>query len=77
MKRLYVLPEFRGAQIGRALIEAVLKLGRTLGYARMRLDTHIATMGAAAELYRQLGFVEVPPDPMPRIEGLSYMELGL
>jgi carbonic anhydrase len=77
MKRLYVLPEFRGAQLGRALIEAVLNLGRNLGYVRMRLDTHIATMGAAAELYRRLGFVEVLPDPLPPIDGLSYMELRL
>lgn len=77
MKRLYVLPEFRGAHLGRVLIENILTLARTVGYARMRLDTHVSTMGAAAELYLRLGFVEVPPDPMPRIEGLSYMELLL
>jgi carbonic anhydrase len=75
MKRLYVAPSFRGRDLGNALIGRVLQAARGLGYTRMRLDTHLATMGAAVKLYRKLGFVEVPAHPMPQVEGLSYMEL--
>jgi carbonic anhydrase len=77
MKRLYVAPSFRGRNLGNVLIDRVLQAARGLGYTRMRLDTHLPTMGAAVELYRKLGFVEVPADPMPQVEGLSYMELRL
>ena len=55
----------------------ILDVARDLGYRQVRLDTHLATMGTAVELYRQFGFVEVPPDPMPFTEGLSYLELTL
>ncbi|HZD32832.1 MAG TPA: GNAT family N-acetyltransferase [Candidatus Angelobacter sp.] len=77
MKRLYVLPGFRGHNVGRGLVTAVLDLGRRLGYQRMRLDTHPATMAAAVELYRQFGFVEVTPAPVLPAEGLMYMETQL
>jgi carbonic anhydrase len=77
MKRLYVDPSFRGYHLGRTLIEEIIRIARNLGYTRMRLDTHAATMGAAVELYHRFGFVAVPADPMPKVEGLSYMELRL
>ena len=68
---------FPWPDLGNALIGRVIQAARGLGYTRMRLDTHLATMGAAVELYRKLGFVEVPADPAPQVEGLSYMELQL
>ena len=77
MKRLYVAPEFRGNELGGALIEAIVQAGRRLGYECMRLDTHLATMGAAVKLYRRFGFIEVEAEPMPQVEGLAYMELRL
>lgn len=77
MKRLYVSPSFRGEHLGSALIEEVLRIARRLGYSCMRLDTHAATMGAALELYRRFGFVELPSHPGPQVEGLSYLELQL
>jgi GNAT superfamily N-acetyltransferase len=77
MKRLFVSPSFRGHSLGSALIERVILVARQLGYTRMRLDTHLPTMGAAVRLYRQFGFVDVPALPMPQVEGLSYMELRL
>ena len=77
IKRLFVRPGFRGHKLGRALMVRILDVARELGYRQVRLDTHLATMGPAVDLYRQLGFVEVPPDPMPPTEGLSYMELTL
>jgi putative acetyltransferase len=77
MKRLFVTPEARGSGAGRALIESVVRLARDLGYAFMRLDTHLATMGAAVRLYRDFGFRDVAADPMPAVESLCYMELPL
>ncbi len=77
MKRLFVSPSFRGHHLGSVLIERIVAAARELGYTRMRLDTHLPTMGAAVRLYRLFGFVEVPAEPMPQLEGLSYMELRL
>ena len=77
MKRLYVAPDFRGQNLGLALVERIIHTARARGYRSMRLDTHLATMGAAVTLYRRFGFIEVASDPMPDVEGLAYMELRL
>jgi carbonic anhydrase len=77
IKRLFVRPTFRRHKLGHSLMIRILDIARDLRYTRVRLDTHLATMGAAVELYRQFGFVEVPADPMHQVEGLSYMELTL
>lgn len=77
MKRLFVLPDYRGSGAGRSLIESVIQLARNRGYAFMRLDTHPATMGSAVRLYREFGFLEVAADPIVPVEGLAYMELKL
>ena len=77
MKRLFVLPEYRGSGAGRALIESVIQLARTRGYTLMRLDTHAESMGAAVKLYREFGFRDIAADPITPVEGLSYMELTL
>ena len=77
MKRLYVRPAFRGDKLGRKLAERVLHEARKLGYSRMRLDSYLASMRSAVELYRRLGFREVTADPLEPVEGLIYMELAL
>src|SRR5215469_13021300 len=63
IKRLFVRPTFRGHKLGHALMVRILDVARELGYRQVRLDTYLATGGAAVQLYRRLRFAEVPPDP--------------
>jgi ribosomal protein S18 acetylase RimI-like enzyme len=59
MKRLFVYDEFRGHKLGQILSEELLKLSIELGYSKMRLDT-IPRLKNALNLYRDLGFYEIP-----------------
>lgn len=76
MKRLYLAPEARGAGLGRALAEAILRRAREIGYRELRLDT-LATMSSAAGLYRQMGFAEIEPYYAPTPPETLFMALRL
>ena len=55
MKRLYVMPEWRGRGIGKALCQGVLNTARGQLYKTMRLET-LPRLEAAISLYLEYGF---------------------
>ena len=60
MKRLYVDPLYRGHQLGRRLVEALITHASERRYHKMILDTMIE-MKSAQQLYHQLGFNIIEP----------------
>lgn len=76
MKRLFVLPEFQGKGIGRALTQRLIDEAKKAGFSSMRLDTH-PWMTTAQELYEKLGFVEIERYNDNPTEGIRFFELTL
>ena len=67
LKRLYVRSGFRGRGLARKLVNELIAEAQSIGYERILLDT-LPSMQAAQNLYRTLGFREIPPyrkDPVP------------
>jgi GNAT superfamily N-acetyltransferase len=58
VKRMYVLRDWRGKGVGRALLETLVAHARALGYHKLRLGT-LADMTGARALYASLGFVPI------------------
>jgi GNAT superfamily N-acetyltransferase len=75
-KRLYVRPAFRGAGLGKALLEWLTAQARAMGYREMVGDT-MPVMSRALEMYLKSGFELTTPyaaDPTP---GAIYIRLQL
>ena len=58
IKRLFVLPAYRGSAIGVQLAIAALELAGRRGYQFAYLDTEPLAMAAAHRTYLKVGFVE-------------------
>jgi len=59
IKRMYVLPPYRGRGLGRTLLAGLEAAAADLGYERVRLDT-AASMDAALALYGRAGYRAIP-----------------
>ena len=76
MKRLFVYGNFRGHQLGKILSNELINIGKNLVYKKMRLDT-IPKLKNAMDLYRDLGFYEIPKYYNNPDKSVVYFELEL
>lgn len=72
MKRLYVRPDARGMNLGRALVERLMAEASQMGYREMRLDVQEKFV-AARKLYETLGFVQADPIAFNPVPGASFL----
>jgi GNAT superfamily N-acetyltransferase len=77
LKRLFVLPQFRGHQLGRRLAESVLAFARARSYHAIYLDTVPSHMPQAAALYAACGFLPAPNYNGNTDEGVHHLRLAL
>lgn len=76
VKRMYVLPQAQGRNIGRQLLERIIDLSKEKGYHTLRLDS-LPRLAAAIHLYKKYGFQEIAPYYHNPIEGVVFMEKKL
>jgi len=77
LKRLWARPWSRGLGLGRALTAAVLDRARDAGRKAVLLDTAPSSMGAAHQLYLELGFAPCGRYNDNPVEGLVYLKKEL
>ena len=58
IRKMYLLPAFRGQGLGRLLLEQLVAEARQRGYRRLVLET-ASVLTSAEALYRSFGFLEV------------------
>jgi len=76
LKRMYILPGFRGIGLGVELLRSALEAAAGLGYSSVLLDSD-SSMQKAIRLYRAFGFVEIPPYRFNPLKGAVYMKKEL
>jgi GNAT superfamily N-acetyltransferase len=59
IRRMYIVPQRRGAGFSRRMLGALEDQARSLGYRRVRLETGVHQHEALG-LYRSSGFAEIP-----------------
>ncbi len=57
LRKMYLLPEFRGRGLGKKMMEDALRVARALGFVEMTLETN-SRLKEAIELYKAYGFTE-------------------
>lgn len=76
MKRLYVLDDYRGKGVGRALADKLVAEAKSKGFTTMVLDTTKGMVEARA-LYASMGFKEWSPDYEAPCVDTVYMTMDL
>lgn len=64
LSKMGVLEEVRGQQVGKKLMLHAIEAAKALGASRLMLDTN-SKLQPAINLYRQMGFVLIPPSERP------------
>ncbi|CAN5163089.1 GNAT family N-acetyltransferase [soil metagenome] len=67
LKRMFVLPGYRGLKVGHKMLTFAIHTSKELGYKSIRLDT-LPGMTAAIKLYLEFGFENILPyrfNPFP------------
>lgn len=60
LKRLWLLFEYHGQGLGYRMIQELFAFARQEGYEKIRLETDRTAQSRAYELYKRLGFYEIP-----------------
>ena len=60
LKRVWLLFEYHGQGLGYRIIQELLAFARQKRYRRIRLETDRGGQSRAYELYKRLGFYEIP-----------------
>ena len=60
LKRLWLLFEYQGKGLGYRMIQELFAFARKKGYQRIRLETERDSQTRAFDLYKRLGFYEIP-----------------
>ena len=76
VKRLYVRPSFRGLQLGRQLMVALIGRAQALGCQRLILDA-VPQTTVAQQLYEAIGFEETAPYYAQPVPGTRFFALPL
>jgi len=76
VKRLYVRPAYRGLGLGEKLIAPVIDKARSLGYAKLVLDS-VPQTAFAQRLYERMGFTDTVAYYANPVAGTRFLELKL
>ena len=60
LKRVWLLFEYHGQGLGYRMIQELLAFAREKGYQRIRLETDRDSQSRAFDLYKRMGFYEIP-----------------
>jgi GNAT superfamily N-acetyltransferase len=71
VRRISLLPEYRGQKLGYAMMLDLIRRAREMGYSKMILWTDPIKLHRAVDFYHQLGFYDLP------IEGMDADEIWL
>jgi ribosomal protein S18 acetylase RimI-like enzyme len=76
MKRMYVLPAYRGKGIAKRLVNELIQVAQKLGYEYIYLDT-LPTLVPAIQLYESVGFVRIPAYYSTPLSETVFMRLRI